>query len=111
MYCVPQLGSILRAAELSPTSALYDPSLPDLASPDVKLDCSIYNSSLKVKCETSHLCWCTVFLKAMRSFISDVSSSFAESRGGPEGSGGKSIPLASICECVYVLLVRFILQN
>ena len=31
---------------------------------------------------------CTVFLKAVRSFVSDVSTSFDKSRGGPDGSGG-----------------------
>ena len=56
-------------------------------------------------------CRCTVFLKAVRSFLSDVYYSFAESRGGPEGSGGKSIMVISICKVVDVLLVRIILQT
>ena len=43
--------------------------------------------------------------------FSGVSSSFVESRGVPDGSGGKSIPVASICKCVDVLLVRIIMQT
>ena len=77
MYCVTQLYSILHAAELIPTSDLYYTFLFNLASPDVKLDCSIFNLSLKVRRETSHLCQCTILLKAVRSFVSDVSSSFS----------------------------------
>ena len=111
MYCVPQLGSSIHAAELSPNSNIYDPSLPDLDSPDLKLDCSMSNLSTKVRCETSHLCWCIVFLKSVHSFVSGVYSSFAESRGGPEGSGGKSILLAYICKSVGVILVRLIMQT
>ena len=77
----------------------------------MKSDCSISNLSLKVRCAASHLCQCTVFLKALRSFVLDVYFSFAESVGGPDGSGGKSIPVASIRKCVDVLLVGFILQT
>ena len=61
--------------------------------------------------ETSHLCLCTVFLKYVRSFVLYVSSSFAESSGGHEGYGGKSILLEYICRRVNVLVVRLILQN
>ena len=56
MYYVPHLDSSLHAADLGPTSILYDIFLPNLASPDVKADCSIYNLSLKVRFETIHLC-------------------------------------------------------
>ena len=44
----------------------------------------------------------------MRSFVSDVSSYFAEYREDLEGSGGKSIPVASICKYVDVMIVRLI---
>ena len=47
----------------------------------------------------------------MHSFDSDVTSSFAESRGSPDGSGGKSIPVASIRKYVGVPIVRLILQT
>ena len=97
MYCVPQLDPSIHAADLIPPFDLYDPSIPELSSPEVKLDCSISNLSLKLRCETSHLCWCTVFLKAMHSFVSNVSYSFAGYRGGPEGSRGMSIPVSYIC--------------
>ena len=50
-------------------------------------------------------------LKAVRIFVSDVSSSFAESRIGPGGYGGNYIPLASICKCVDMLPLRIILQT
>ena len=90
MYCILQLDSSLHSAELGPNSSLYNPSLSDLAHPDVKSECSISNLSLKVLCETSHLCLCTVLFKAVCSAVSDVSSSFADSMGGPEGSEGNS---------------------
>ena len=60
---------------------------------------------------TPSICVSVLFLKAVRSFVSYVSSSFSESRGGTDGSRGKSIPVAAICKCVYVLLVRLSLQN
>ena len=77
----------------------------------MKSDYIISNLSLKVSCDTIHLCRCTVFLKALHSFISDVSSSFDEYRGGTDGSGGKSIPVTSIFKYGYVLLVRTILKT
>ena len=86
-------------------------SLPDLSSPDMNPDCSISNLSLKVRCNTRNLCCCTVFLKAVYSFLSGLFSFLSESRGGLDESGGKSIPLASICKCVDVLLVRLIMQT
>ena len=46
----------------------------------------------------------------MRSFVSDVYTSFTESRGGSDGYGGKSILVAYVCKCVDVLLVRLILN-
>ena len=76
----------------------------------MKLDCSVSNLSLKVLCETSHLCWCTVSLKDVHIFVSDVPSSFDESRRVAEGSGGEYIPVASICKCRGGLLVRLILH-
>ena len=75
----------------------------------MNLECSISNLSLKVRCDTINLCRCTVFLKAMRSFESDVYYSFAKSRGGPDRSGGRSISVSYIHKCVDVLLVRLIL--
>ena len=50
------------------------------------------------------------FLEAVRSFVSDVYTSFAESRVGSDGYGGKSILVVSIRKCVDVLLVRLILD-
>ena len=50
-------------------------------------------------------------VKAVHSFIPDVSTSFNESRVGPDGFGGKCIPIASIRKYVDVLLVRLILQT
>ena len=50
-------------------------------------------------------------MKAVHSFDSDVTSSFDDTRGGPDGSGGKSIPVYSTHKCVGVLLVRLILQT
>ena len=78
---------MIYAAEISPNYALYNLSLPDLSPPDVKSDFSISNLSLKVRCATNHFCWCAILLKYARSFVSYVSSSFAEFRGGPYGSG------------------------
>ena len=75
----------------------------------MKLEYSISNLSLNVRCDTSQLCWCAVFLKDVCSFESDVSSYFTESRGGTDGFGGKSIPVASIRKCVDVLIVRIIM--
>ena len=49
------------------------------------------------------------FLKSLHIFVSDVSYYIHEYRGVPEGSGGKSIPVASIFKCVDVLIVRLIL--
>ena len=66
---------------------------PVLASPHVNSEYSASNLSLKIRCETSHLRRCSGFLKAVRSFDSYVPSYFAESRGGPYGSVGKSIPV------------------
>ena len=77
----------------------------------MKSDSSISNLFLKVRCDTSYLCRCTVFLKAVRSFVLYMSSSFYESRGFPDGSGGKSIPVAYIRKYVDVMLVRLIIQN
>ena len=74
-------------------------------------DCIISNLSVKVRFETGHLCQCTVFLKAMRSFVLYVSSSFLKYSGGPEGSGGKSILVTSICKFVDVLLVKLIIKT
>ena len=62
-------------------------------------------------CDTRYLCWYYVVLKAVRSFKSNVPSTFPNSRGGADGSGGKSITLASIRKYVGVLHVRFILQT
>ena len=50
-------------------------------------------------------------LKAVHSFDSDVPSSFADHKGGLDGSGGKSIPVSSIRKCVGVLLMRLVLQT
>ena len=114
MYCdppVPQLDSILHADDLSPISALWYTFLTDLAFLDVKSYYSISNLSLKLRCDTIHLCQCTVFLKALRILVSDVSTYFAGSRGGPDGSVGKFLPLASNRKCADVLLVRLILQT
>ena len=111
MCCVPQLDSIIHDAELSPTSYLLYPYLPDLSSLDVKLDCSISNLSLNVRCDTSHFCWCNFLLKSVRTSVSDVSSYFSESKGGLGGSGGKSIPVASICQCVDVLPISLIMHT
>ena len=77
----------------------------------MKLECRKSILSLKVRCDSRNLCRCTVFLKAVRSFDSDITSSSAESRGGPDGSRGKSITVASIRKYVVVLLVRIILQT
>ena len=44
-------------------------------------------------------------------FDSDVPPYFDVSRVDTDGSGGKSIPVASIRICVVVLLVRMILQT
>ena len=57
------------------------------------------------------MCRCYFLLKGMHSFEPDVPSSFAESRGSPDGSGGKSIPVASIGKYMGVLIVRLILQT
>ena len=51
------------------------------------------------------------FLEICSHFLLDVSSYLSESRGGPEGSGGKSIPIASICKYIDMLLVSPILQT
>ena len=60
-------------------------------------------------CETSHRCRCFVCLKAVHSFKSDVTSSSDKSRGGLDGSGGRSIPVAFTRRCVGVLLARLIM--
>ena len=104
-----QLDSSIHSADIIPTSALNDPLLPDFASPDGISDCCICNLSLRLRCETIQLCQCDVFLQYMRSFVSGVYYYFTESRGGPEGSGGNSMQVASIYKCVGVLLVRLIL--
>ena len=83
--------------------------LPDLVFPDMKSECSISNVSLRVRFDTVHLCQCTHLLKAVCSFESDLSHSFAQFRGVPDVSGGKFITVASIRKCVYVLLFRLIL--
>ena len=57
------------------------------------------------------MCQCSVFLKSVRIFDSDVTSSFAGSGGVPGESGVKSIPAASICKCVGLMLVILILQT
>ena len=57
------------------------------------------------------MCQFTVFLKAVRSFVSDVFSYFAEYSGFPDGSRGTSIPESSICKFVDSLIVRIILQT
>ena len=57
------------------------------------------------------MCWCTVLLKAVHSFVLDVSTSLPESIGGPGGYVGKSIPLASIRKRVYVILLRLIIKT
>ena len=57
------------------------------------------------------MCWCTVLLKAVHSFVLDVSTSLPESIGGPGGYVGKSIPLASIRKHVYVILLRLIIKT
>ena len=44
-----------------------------------------------LSCETIHFCQCSVFLKVIRSFDSDVPHSVAESRGGPDGSVGEKV--------------------
>ena len=77
----------------------------------MKSECIISNLSLKVRCDTGHSCQCTVFLKAVHSFDSDMSSSFADSRGVPYGYGGKSIPVGSIRKYFFVLLVKLILHT
>ena len=77
----------------------------------MKSYCSIYNLSLKVRCDNSYLCWCTVFLKAVSSFVLVVSTSFDEFKGRTDRSGGKSITLSSISKYVGVLLVRLILKT
>ena len=61
--------------------------------------------------ETGHLCWRSFFLKAVHSFDSNETSSFAESRGGPYVSGGRSILVAFIHKIMGVMLVRIILQT
>ena len=67
--------------------------LPDLSLPDVESDCSISILLLKVRCDTIHLCRCTVFLKAVQSFVSVVSTYFDEFKGVTDGSVGDSIPM------------------
>ena len=74
-------------------------------------DCSVSSLSLKVRCDTRHLCRCTVLLKAVHSFVSDVFTSFDESMGGPDGSGEKSISAAYIRNSVDVMLVRLIIHT
>ena len=103
--------SILHGDEIINTSDLNEISLPYLASPNTKSEYGESNLSLKVRCETNYLCWFSVLLESVHSFDSDVPYSFDESRGGPDGSGGKYIMVASICKYVGVLIVRLILQN
>ena len=110
-YCVPQLHSILYAADIISNYPLLEPLLSTLAFPDVKSEYSASNLSLKVRYDTSHFCWFSVFLKAVRSFNSGVTSSFATSRGGSDGSGAKYIPVASIHKYVGVLLVRHMMHT
>ena len=50
-------------------------------------------------------------LKALRSCQYDVHSPSNNSRGGPDGSGGKYSPVASIWRCVWELLIKIILQT
>ena len=94
------MNLILHYAEVSPTYAQYYLSLPELAYPEVKLDCSIPSLSIKVSRETSHVCRCSVLLKAVHIFDLVVPSSFAEYRGGRDDSCGKSIPIGYIHKCV-----------
>ena len=77
----------------------------------MKSECCISILSINIRCGASYFCWCTSLLKSVQSFLLDVSSSLVKSRGSPDGSGGKSILVASICKCVDVLLVRIILQT
>ena len=77
----------------------------------MNLDCSIPSLSIKVRWDTSHLCRCTVLLKDVHSFVLDMSTSYTARWGGTDGSGGKSIKIASISKCMDVLLVRIILNN
>ena len=49
------------------------------------------------------------FLKGCAQFLSGVSSSLADSRGGPDGSGGNSILVASMRKCFDVMLVKIIM--
>ena len=67
------------------------------------------NLLLKLKGETRNLCSCFVCLKDVRSFKSDVPSSYDDYTGGPDVYVGKSIPVPYIRRCVGMLLVRIIL--
>ena len=64
--------------------------LPVLSPPDIKSENSTSNLLLKVRCETSHLYWCSVFLRAVLSFDSNVPSSFADHVLG----GGKAVGMS-----------------
>ena len=57
------------------------------------------------------ICAGVFFFKDVRSFKSGVPYSFAEYIGGPDGSGGSYVPVASTRRCVEVMIVRLILQN
>ena len=51
------------------------------------------------------------FIECCVQFDSDVPPYFDVSRVDTDGSGGKSIPVASIRKCVGVLIVRIILKT
>ena len=72
---------------------------------------STSNLSLKVRCVTSNLWWCFVWLKDVLSCESVVPSASDDSRGGPQVSRGKSTLVASICGCVWELLIKIILHT
>ena len=55
------------------------------------------------------MCDFTVFLKSVRSLLSHVYSSYADSRGGSDVSGDNPIPVAFICKYLHMMLVRLIL--
>ena len=66
---------------------------------------------MKIICVTSQLCWCFVCLKAVHSFEYGITYYYNDSRGGPDVSGEKSSPVASICRCVWEMLIRLIIQT
>ena len=76
--------------------------------PYVNSEYSTSKLFLQARCVTRHFCQCFVRLKDVRSCEPDVPYSSNDSRGGPDGSGGKSIMVDSMHRCVREIIIKMI---